>query len=98
MAPSTALALLFLSGGGFSHARWSTHPLSRRVALAAASLAAVLGLLVLAQFITGSDWGVELALARTHELSSLIPLGRMSPLTAAAVLLDRESVVEGKSV
>jgi PAS domain S-box-containing protein len=88
MAPSTALALLFLSGGVFSQARWSTHPLSRRVALAAGSLAAVLGLLVLAQFITGSDWGVEMALARTHELSGRIPLGRMSPSTAAAVLLE----------
>ena len=88
MAPSTALALLFLSGGVFSHARWSTHPLSRRVALAAAALAAVLGLLVLAQFITGRDWGVELALARTIELSGRIPLGRMAPLTAAAVLLE----------
>ena len=88
MAPSTALALLFLSGGVFSHARWSTHPLSRRVTLAAAALAAVLGLLVLAQFITGRDWGVELAVARTYELSGRIPLGRMSPLTAAAVLLE----------
>jgi PAS domain S-box-containing protein len=88
MAPSTALALLFLSGGVFSHARWSTHPLSRRVALAAAGLAAVLGLLVLAQFITGSDWGVELAMARTNELSGRIPLGRMSPLVAATVLLE----------
>ena len=88
MPPGTALALLFLSGGVFSHARWSTHPLSRRVALAAAGLAAVLGLLVLAQFITGRDWGAELALARTNELFGRIPLGRMSPFTAAAVLLE----------
>src|ERR1017187_1532429 len=49
MSPSTALALLLLSGGVFSRARWPMHPLSRRVALAAAGLAAVLGLLVLAQ-------------------------------------------------
>ena len=88
MAPSTALAFLFLSGGVFSHARWSTHPLSRRIALAAAGLAAMLGLLVLARFITGGDWGVELALTRTHELSGRIPLGRMSPLTAGGVLLE----------
>jgi PAS domain S-box-containing protein len=88
MAPDTALALLFLSGGVFSHARWSTHPLSRRVALSAAGLAAVLGLLVLAQFITGRDWGPVLALARTNELPGRIPLGRMSPFTAAAVFLE----------
>ena len=58
MAPSTALALLFLSVGVFSHARWPTHPSSRRVALAAAVLATVLGLVVLAQCITGRDLGL----------------------------------------
>src|ERR1019366_7688532 len=88
MLPATALALLFLSGGVFSHARWSTHPLSRRVVVPPAGLAAVLGLLALAQFITGRDWGAELALARTNELFGRIPLGRMAPFTAAAVLLE----------
>ena len=85
-APSSALAILFLSGGVFSHARWSSHPLSRRVALAGAGLAAAIVLLALVHFVTGSD--LERVLARTNELSGRIPLGRMSPFTAAAVLLE----------
>jgi diguanylate cyclase (GGDEF)-like protein/PAS domain S-box-containing protein len=88
MPPATALALLFLSGGVFSHARWSTHPSIRRVVVAAAGLAAVLGLLILAQFITGRDWGVELALARASGLFGRVPPGPMSPFTAAGVLLE----------
>ncbi len=63
-APSSALAILFLSGGVFSHARWSTHPLSRRVALAGAGLAAAIVLLALVHFVTGSD--LELR-ARPHQ-------------------------------
>ncbi len=88
MAPSTALALLLLSGGLFSHARWSAPRLSRHFALASAALPASLGLLVLAQFVAGFDSGVEPALAPTNELLGNIPLGRMSPLTAASFLLE----------
>ena len=47
MAPVSALAVLLLSGGVFSQARWSAHRLSRRLALALAGLPALLGLLVL---------------------------------------------------
>ena len=86
MAPSSALAILFLSGGVFGHARWPRHPWSRRVALAGAGLAAAIVLLALVHFVTGSD--LELVLARTNELYGRIPLGRMSPFTAAAVLLE----------
>ncbi|MDP2998502.1 MAG: response regulator, partial [Bryobacterales bacterium] len=88
MAPSTALAFLFLGGGLFSHARWFGPRLGRLFALASAGLPAGLGLLALAQFATGFDSGVERTLARTNELFGHIPLGRMSPLTAASFLLE----------
>jgi PAS domain S-box-containing protein len=88
MAPSSALAFLFLSAGVFSHARWLARPLTRHFALACAGLPAALGLLVLAQFTTGFDSGLERVLARTNEVFGHVPLGRMSPLTAAAFLLE----------
>ena len=93
MAPSTAMALLLLSGGVFSHARWSAGRLSYYFALACVSIPAALGLLVLAQFIVGFDSGVERELARTNELSAHIPLGRMSPLTAGAFLFESAALM-----
>ena len=93
MAPSTALAFLFLSGGVFSYARWPTHRLNRYFAPVSIGLPASLGLLVLAQFIAGFDSGVERALARTSQLLGHIPLGRMSPLTAATFLLESGSLL-----
>ena len=88
MAPSTALAFLLLSGGVFSHARWPARRRSRYFTPVSIGLTALLGLLVLAQFIVGFDSGVERMLARTNELFGQIPLGRMSPLTAASFLLE----------
>ena len=88
MAPSTALAFLLLSGGVFSHARWPERRRSRYFTPVSIGLTALLGLLVLAQFIVGFDSGVERMLARTNELFGHIPLGRMSPLTAASFLLE----------
>src|SRR3989304_401935 len=92
MAPSTALAFLLLGGALFCYARWPAQRLSRRFALAAVSLASLLALLVLAQFISGIDLGVEQALARTNELFGRAALGRMSPLTATAFLLENAAL------
>ena len=93
MSPSTALAFLLLSSGVFSHARWSAHRLSRGFALAAAGLPALLGLLVLASFFAGVDSEVEWLLSRTNELVGPVPLGRMSPLTAAALLAESAALL-----
>jgi two-component system, cell cycle sensor histidine kinase and response regulator CckA len=93
MAPSTALALLLLSSGVFSHARWPAHRLSRRFALAAACLPALMALLVLAHFFAGFDSGIEWALSRTNELAGQVARGRMSPLTAAALLLESAALL-----
>jgi len=93
MAPSTALALLFLSGGVFSYACWPAHRLTRPIGLAAAGLPALMGLLVLAQYFTGFDSGVERALSATNEVLGRFPLGRMSPLTAVSFLLESGALV-----
>ncbi len=88
MAPSTALAVLLLGSGVFNYARWPAHRLNRRLALALAVLPAGLGLLVLGQFFTGFDPGLEWVLSRTNAHLGQIPLGRMSPLTGGALLLE----------
>ena len=88
MAPVSALALLLLSGGAFSHARWPEHRLCRRLTPALAGLPALLGLLVLAHFVTGLNLGVEWLLSRINLLAGHLPLGRISPLTAGVLLLE----------
>ena len=93
MAPSTALAFLSLGGGVLSFARWPAHRQTRLLALLLAGLPAVLGLLVLAQFTAGFDSGVERLLLRTKSSFGHIPLGRMSPLTAATFLLESGALI-----
>ena len=93
MAPSTALAFLLLGGALFSSARWPGQRVSRAFALAALSLVSSLGLLVLAQFVTGIDLGLEQALFRVNETLGQLPLGRMSPLTAISFLLESAALL-----
>ena len=88
MAPSTALAFLLLSGALFIFVRLPVLRLGRLFELTAVSIVLLIGLLVLAQFIFGIDFGIEQVLSRTNELLGSTPLGRMSPLTAIAFLLE----------
>jgi PAS domain S-box-containing protein len=88
MAPSTASAFLLLSIALFFFARLPAVRLSRLFALTAVSIVFLLGLLVLVQFFAGIDLGVEQVLSPTNEFLVSTPLGRMSPLTAVAFLLE----------
>ena len=88
MAPSTALAFLLLSGALFSIAHLPLLRSGRPFALTAVSIVLLMGLFVLVQLIFGINFGVEQVLFRTNELLGSIPLGRMSPLTAIAFLLE----------
>ena len=88
MAPSTALAFLLLSGVLFRFAHLPVLRLSRRFALIAVSIVLLVGLFVLVQFIFGTNLGIEQVLSRTNEWLGSTPLGRMSPLTAIAFLLE----------
>ena len=82
MAPSTALAFLLLGGALFCYARWPAQRLSRLFALAVVSLASLLALLVLAQFSSGIDLGVEQALSRTNEWLGRGARRRLAPPSA----------------
>ncbi|MEW6240416.1 MAG: GAF domain-containing protein [Chloroflexota bacterium] len=93
MAPSTALAFLLVGGALFCSVRWSNQRWSRFAALTAAGLVLLLGLLILTQFITGIDPGLEQALFRVNESFGQIPLGRMSPLTAGSFLLESAALL-----
>ena len=93
MSPTTALALLLLSGGVFCHERWSEHGRSRRLALVLACVPALLGLLVLAQFFAGFDSGLEWALSRTNEVLGRVRIGRMSPWSAGTFLLESAALM-----
>ncbi len=93
MPPSVALGVLLLGGGISSLARWPSRYWSRSVALAGAILAALLGLLVLVEFVSGLDSGLELALARTGAMVGTAALGHMSPISAASLLLESAALV-----
>ncbi len=93
MAPATALAFLLLGGALFVYVRAPNQRSSRIFALTAVSIVSLLGVLVLAQFITGIDLGVERALSGTSELLGNIPIGRMSPLTAVSFLLESAAIL-----
>jgi PAS domain-containing protein len=62
--------------------------LGRLFALTGVSIVLLIGLSVLVQFVFGIDFGMEQALFRTNEFLGSTPLGRMSPLTAIAFLLE----------
>ena len=54
----------------------------------AVGIVLLIGTVVLVQFIFGIDFGIEQVLSRTNELLGSTPLGRMSPLSAIAFLLE----------
>ncbi len=93
MPPSLALGVLLLGGGIFSQARWPSRSWVRGVALAGASLPALLGLLVLVEFVSGYDSGLEYAVSHTREMVGTSALGRMSPISAAALLLESAALL-----
>ncbi len=88
MAPLTALSFLLFGSALFSHARWPVQRISRLFVLAAVSIIAFFALIMLGQFVTGIDLGMEKALFFTNQLVGQIPIGRMSPITAISFLLE----------
>ena len=76
MGSSTAPAVLLLSSGVFSKARWGARRWGRYLALAAAVLPFLLALLVL-----------------TPAMFGQLPLGRMSPSTAGALILESAALM-----
>lgn len=87
-APSTALLFMALGSALFLHIRWNAWPFVRRFAKGAALLVIVFSSLLLLQFITGFDLGIERSLSHTSETFRGVPIGRMSPVTASIFLLS----------
>lgn len=87
MPPGTALVFLVLGGALLVGCQ---HPAPRRarwLSCAGATLALLVGLLVLVQYLTGSDLGFEHWLSRSAGTFGQVPVGRMSPLAAGAFVV-----------
>lgn len=95
ISPSTTLAFLLLGAGLLSEARWDRpiRRVRRRWAAVTGGIPALLGALILMQYLTGFDSRVEWVLSRTEELAGGIPLGRMSPVTAATLVLQGSALL-----
>lgn len=87
MAPSTACALLLLSGGAWATIRWPSSRLAGALSQIAASSVMVTAALVWVQPLLTPDFSVESWLVGTAERIGGVPVGRMSPLTAFVFLL-----------
>jgi PAS domain S-box-containing protein len=87
MAPMAALAFLVL-GGVLLGGNWLTaRPWPRRVACVVTALVLLLGLLILVQYLTGTDLGVEGWLSADSVKHGQVPVGRMSPLAAGTFIV-----------
>lgn len=87
MPPGAGLLFLVLGGALLVGCR---HPAPRRarwLSGAGAMLVLLVGLLVLVQYLTGSDLGFEHWLSRSAERFGQVPIGRISPLAAGAFVV-----------
>ncbi len=84
-APSTAGLMILLSGAVFLRSYWPTKSFTTGAAFLALFGAIGMSLLVLAQSLLGFELPIERWLLSTVEKVGDIPVGRMSPLTAAAL-------------
>jgi signal transduction histidine kinase/DNA-binding response OmpR family regulator len=90
MAPATCWAFLLLAGALILYVRTSAGWLARTCAGAAAALASLWGAGKLLAFFRGRSLGLEAALVGDQGTmgTSAVPVGYMSPLTAASFLLS----------
>jgi len=87
MAPATALVFVLLSGTLLVGSR---HPMPQRagwISYVGATLVLLVGVLVLAQYLTGIDFGFENWLTQSSYTFAQGPIGRMSPLAAGAFVV-----------
>lgn len=86
-APSAAGLMILLSGAVFLRSYWPTKSFTTGVAFLALFGAIGMSLLVLAQSFLGFELPIERWLLPAVERMGDVPVGRMSPLTAAALFL-----------
>ncbi len=87
IAPSTALAIAVLGAGLFAWSRWPAYPRARQFTACAAVLGSGLAVLLLMPYLGGFNLDWERFLVPAPGSFEEIPVGRMSPVTAIAVLL-----------
>lgn len=88
MAQCTALSFIILSFALFVYARKQKHPQAITFANVGAFLVLMLSLIILIDFLTGAGLDIEQMLYPQPEKYGGIPIGRMSPITAANFLLS----------
>ena len=93
MAPSTALAFTLLSAGLFVHVRWPMRRYCSQFSAVAAILVSGLAGLLLLRFTGIFDFDPEQFLLKNPESFRGVPIGRMSPLTAAGLLLGSFALI-----
>ncbi|VVB92676.1 Methanogenesis regulatory histidine kinase FilI [uncultured archaeon] len=87
MAPSTALSFIILSFALFVYARKPEHPQAMTFATIGAFLVLLVCFLILIDFFTGAGLDIEKLLYLKPEKLDAVPIGRMSPITAANFLM-----------
>ncbi len=93
MAPATALAFVLLGGALLVGNRHPEPRRARHLSSAGAALILLVGALVLAQHVTGTDIGFETWLSRARHTLAGTPFGRMSPLAAGAFIVASLSLL-----
>lgn len=88
MAPNTATAFVVLGITLFVLSRWSANRISRWLAKVAVVFVLFLGSLTLIQYLLDSNLGIDQVLFITTKTLGKIPVGFMSPITAANFLLS----------
>ncbi|MGD0950755.1 MAG: PAS domain S-box protein, partial [Candidatus Binatia bacterium] len=84
MAPSTAWLFVLVGGALFTLARWPDRPATKVVVSTAAAITTTTGAIVGIALTFGFTPPLEIWLARTSAMVGGVPVGQMSPITAAA--------------
>lgn len=87
MAPSTALSFVVLSGVLLVHVRRYAHPAVGILAKTGTFLVILMSFIILIEYFTGMGLDIERLLVVRPEKLGGVPIGRMSPITAANFLL-----------
>jgi len=97
MPPSTALMFLLLCASCFAYYDKPSSPRRRMLAEACALIVLVFCLIVLIEFLIGIPLDIEQLFLRTVSRFGSVPIGRMSPITAAGLVLVSASLVISSS-
>jgi hypothetical protein len=88
MAPVTALSFIFIGSSLFINARWRLSRIGIYIVTVLSFLVTLIALIIIIQFLTGLDFGLEQMFSKTSKTIRGIPMGRMSPITALSFLLS----------